>query len=314
VFQRLDDTPEGLATRGQVITEEQQTRLDEAKAAKQAGNYGSALSLFQEILAENPTIATAYVGIGDIHMIQDDYEQAEPAYRRAARLEPRNFDAQFGHGLALHMLAQFAEAIRAFHRALTIEPENVEANLSMATTYLEIDKPRSAILFAEKAVRLDPDNGPARANLGAIYEMEGRNREAIEQYLAAMELLPPSPPLILNLINVLAKERRYEEVVNTAENLLKIEPSADAYERLAYAHFRLGDFEASAEAYRQAVELDDRHWQSWNGIGVTALNAWLLSKKRDTDAAFEARGAFRQSLRINPRQPKVVALLSNYQL
>lgn len=292
-------------------TPEQQAKIGEAEAAKDQGNYDAALAMFQEILAENPTITVAYLGIGDIYMDKQEYPKAEPAYARAAKLEPRNFDAQFGHGLALQMLNRFVEAIRAFQRALTINPDSLSANLALATTYLQMDEPKSAVIFAEKSVQLDPANGSARVNLGAAYEKVGRNADAIEQYFTAMELVDDTPPLMMNLINVLSEERRYQEAVNTAENLVKIAPSANAWERLGWCQFRLGEYSKSMNAYREAVKLDDQHWQSWNGIGVNAINIWLLSKKRDTEAGREAREAFRHSLRINPDQPKLVLLMSN---
>jgi tetratricopeptide (TPR) repeat protein len=315
-FNRIaDPVPQGgIATDQSGPTEAQRETLAVAEAARSAGNYDMALGLFEDLLSENPTITTAYLGIGDIYMVKEEYARAEPAYARAARLEPRNFDAQYGHGLALQMLQRFVEAIRSYHRALTIDPDSIDANLSIATSYLRIDEIDSALVFAEKAVQLAPDNGAARSNLGAIYEMRGRNQEAIAQYLAAMELMPASPPLIMNLINVLARERHYREVINAAENLLKIEVSANAYERMAYAYFRLAEYDRSLEAYRSAVTVDPDHWQSYNGIGVNALNKWLISKKRDTDSAHEARDAFRRSLQVRPGQQKVIALLSNYQL
>jgi tetratricopeptide (TPR) repeat protein len=314
VLEDASQTPMVTGPRAAEPTELQRQALDRATAAKNAGQLDEALRLLQEILAENPTIAPAYLGIGDIHMARQDYGKAEPAYRRAARLSPRNFEAQYGHGLALHMLNRYEEAVRSLHRALTIRPESVGANLSMATTYLSMQDARSALLFAQKAVELDPGNGAARTNLGVIYELLGRNEESIDQFITAMELMPPSPPLMMNLINVLARERRYREVINTAENLLKLEPSANAFERMAYAHFRLAEYDRSIDAYRAAVEIDPNHWQALNGIGVNAINQWLLSKKRDTTAALEARGAFRRSLQINSDQEKVIALLSQYQL
>jgi tetratricopeptide (TPR) repeat protein len=103
-------------------TPEQAARLDAAETAKAAGSYDVALDLFQEILAENPTITVAYVGIGDIYLIKQEYAKAEPAFARAARLEPRNFDAQFGHGVALQLLRRLVDAVRAYQRALTIDP------------------------------------------------------------------------------------------------------------------------------------------------------------------------------------------------
>jgi tetratricopeptide (TPR) repeat protein len=305
---------DGGSGRATQLSPEQQQRIDQANAAKQSGDYATALAMFQEILAENPTVTTAYLGIGDIYVEQKDYQKAEPAYERAARLEPRNFDAQFGHGLALQMLNRFVEAVRAYHRALTIDPESVKTNLNLAITYLQMNEAASAVSYAEKAVALEPGNGSARVNLGAAYEKVGKNKEAIEQYTAAMELVENTPPLMMNLINVLAAEKRYLEAANTAENLVKIEPSANAFERMGWCYFRLSEFEKSIAAYREAVKLDINHWQSYNGVGVNALNTWLLSKQRDATAAKEARDAFRRSLRINADQPKLITLMSNYGL
>jgi superkiller protein 3 len=140
----------------------------------------------------------------------------------------------------------------------------------------------------------------------------GRYREAITQYEAAVELMEPTPPLLINLINALGKEQRYVDARNTAEYLVKLAPSAEAYERLGWSNFRTGDYDESIEAYRSAVALEPDHWQAHNGVGCNALNAWLLSGKRNTEALGEAKRSFRQSLRVNPDQPKVVSLLSKY--
>jgi len=307
---------EGGGTTAGQLNQRQQARLQEADAAKEAREYETALGLFQEILADNPTVTTAYLGMGDIYLIQEDYPKAEPAYGRAAKLEPRNFNAQYGHGLALQMLDRFIEAIRAYHRALTIDPDSVKANLNIATTYLQMNEPQSAVTFLEKAVQLEPANGSVRTNLGAAYERIGRNPEAIEQYSTALELVDRrnSPPLMMNLINVLSHEKRYQEAANTAENLVKMEPTANAYERLGWCWFRLSQFDKSMLAYKEAVKVSNDHWQSYNGIGVNAINTWLLSKKKDEAAEREARDAFRRSLRVNADQPKLIALMSNYGL
>jgi tetratricopeptide (TPR) repeat protein len=299
---------------GDVLNSTQQDRLTEANAKKSAGNYDAALAMFQEILAENPTVTTAYLGIGDIYMIKKEYVRAEPAYGRAAKLEPRNFDAQYGWGLALQMLNRFVDAIRAYQRALTINPDSVNANLNLATTYLQMNEPASAVTFAEKAVKLEPGNGSARVNLGAAYEKVGRNADAVIQYTAALELVQDTAPIMLNLINVLAREKRYQEAANTAEQLVKVDPTSNGYERLGWCYFRLSDFGKSMDAYKESVRIDDRNWQAYNGIGVNAINTWLLSKKQDNKARNEARDAFRRSLRINNDQAKLITLMSNYGL
>lgn len=289
-----------------------QERLAKAEVARQAGEYKMALAIFRQILANNPTIATAYVGIGEIYLVQADYARAEPVLARAARLEPRNFDAQYGHARALQMLKRFVEAVKAYHRALTIQPQSVTANQRLATTYLQMGEPSSALVFAEKVVELDPANGPARANLGTIYLNIGRSTDAIPQYEAAVELMEPTVPLLKNLIEALAAAKRYVDAKNTTEFLIKLEPSAEAWERLGWCAFRMGDYQKSIEAYRESVRINPAYWPALNGVGCNALNTWLLSDKLNGAAFLEARQAFRQSLRVNPDQQKVISLLSRY--
>jgi tetratricopeptide (TPR) repeat protein len=288
--------------------------LTQGRDALAVGNYQEALTLFHDVLETNPTATPAYIGIGDVHVAVEDYAAAEPAYDRAATLAPANFDAQFGHGLALQMLDRFVEAIRAYHRALVVRPESPKTNLSLGVTYLQMDEPKRSIPFLLRAAELDRTSGVAMANLGVAQEQTGDAAAAAESYLAAAELMEPSPQLMTNIINVLVRQKRYREVVNTAHTLLKLDESSKVWERMGWAYFRLGEYEKSDAAYREAVDLDDRNYRALNGIGVNALNTWLLSSEEDRDAWTTARDAFRQSLKANPLQQKVVGLMLKYEL
>ncbi|MCL4211676.1 MAG: tetratricopeptide repeat protein [Phycisphaeraceae bacterium] len=311
---RVDNSAGTASQAAQVNAAALESALTDANAALNTGDYDAAMAMFREILAKNPTVATAYVGIGDIHMAQQDYAAAEPNYGRAARLEPRNFDAQYKHGLALQMLGRFVDAIRAYQRALVVRPSSHEANLNTAITYLQMGEARSARGFAEMARTLKPDDGPSRINLGAVYDQLGLYDLAIEEYLTAAELVDPTPELRMNIVNAYANAGRYQETINAAETLLRVQPSAGAWERVGWAWFRLKNYEKSIEAYRNAVRLDESHWPAWNGVGVNALNAWLLSEKQNVEARREAGEALRRSLRLNRDQPKIVQLISTYRL
>ncbi|MEE2972912.1 MAG: tetratricopeptide repeat protein [Planctomycetota bacterium] len=295
-------------------TPEQAIRAEGGRDLIDAGSPEAAIKVFESLLDENPSLTVAYIGIGTAYESMGEAVRAEPAFARAARLEPRNFEAQFGHGQALQALDRFREALRAYQQALVVEPDDTEALSALAATFLELDRARSAIAPAERVVELSPDNGDAFAMLGTAYMLAGRTDEAIDTYEIAIELIGNEPELIGNLIECYASEGRFQESVNAGQVLLSLAPSSPAWERQGRGFFRLGDYEASIDCYRRAVEIDSDYWPALNGIGVNALNTWLASDRSSVEARDEAAAAFRSSLRVNPDQPKVVRLLTTYGL
>ncbi len=297
------------------ITDVQRVTINAAELAKGQGDYTEALRMFREVLNQNPVATDAFVGIGDIYLIEKNWQRAEPAFARAVKLEPRNFGAQYGHGVSLQMMKRFVDAVRAYHRALTINPEDMGANMNIATTYLQMGRPQSALVFAERAVKLEGEVAPAQITLAATYQLLDRPHDALSAYIAASEAMQnPSPELMRNIVYLLTKEKRYQEIVNTISQLILLDPTSSTYEQLGWAEFRLGDYAASIQAYKSAVEHDPGNWQALNGIGVNELNNWLLGDKEDALSFQDARSAFRQSLAIEPDQPKVITLILRYGL
>lgn len=295
-------------------TETQVLDLIAAEQAGEAGNYAEAIKLFESLLAQNPTLTDAYLGLGGVQLQSGQLKPAERSFSRAARLEPGSFDAQFGHGSVLEALRQYSEAVRAYQRALAIRPTSVVANVGAAKTLLALGKPEAAVSFARTAAKLEPEDMAIRVGLADSLEASGQHGLAVKELEIAIELGEMTDELLFRMVNGYIKTKRWQEAANTAEALVKISPSAPAYERLGRALFYLGDSEGSFNAYQNAIELDAEHWPSLNGLGVNALKSWLRSDRTDVEMANTARAALQQSLRTNPAQPKVVEILATYSL
>ncbi|MEO1512205.1 MAG: tetratricopeptide repeat protein, partial [Planctomycetota bacterium] len=289
-----------------------EVRVAEATALKDQGIDERALAEFERAIEENPDLTVAYMGAADIYRERGDYTSAERRYREATELEPRNFEAQYYLGLCLQLLDRAAEAVRVYLTALALRPDDFDANLNLATAYIQLDEPAQARPYAERAVRIRPDDGPARVNLGAVYADLEEHGSAVVEYRQAAELMELSPELLLNLAESLGRTGRYAEMSATLEQAVRIEPSPIAYERLGSALFRLKDYDASLDAFRDAAELDAGHYPAWNGVGVCLLNRYLWSERRDESALRGALEALRRSLQIRPNQPKIVELLRRY--
>jgi tetratricopeptide (TPR) repeat protein len=295
-------------------TETQVLDLVAAEQAGEAGEYADAIKLFEALLAQNPTLTDAYLGLGSVQLESGQLKPAERSYSRAARLEPGSFDAQFGHGTVLEALRKYSEAVRAYQRALAIRPTSVVANVGAAKTLIALGRPEAAVSFAKTAAKLEPEDMAIRVGLADSLEASGQYALAVKELEIAIELGEMTEDILFRMVNGYIKTKRWQEAANTAEVLVKIAPSAPAYERLGRAFYYMGDAEASLEAYQDAIKIDPNHWPSLNGLGVNALKAWLRSDRTDLEMANIARSALQQSLRTNPDQPKVIEILATYSL
>lgn len=283
-----------------------------AQRLREHGLHSVALAELERAISINPEMTTAYLTMGDVYRDTGDFTKAEKSYGSAARLEPRNFDAQYFHGLTLQLLDRLSDAVRAYLRALSIRPDDFNANLNIATAYLQLGEPAQALQYAQRAVRLKADEAAARVNLGAIYAALGDHQSAVIEYQQAAELMELSPQLLLNLAESLGQIGRFEEMRNTLEQLVRSAPSAVAFERLGSAQFRLGQYDESLNSFRGALELDPDYYPALNGVGVCLLNRYLWSEKTDQDALQEGLRNLRRSLQVERRQPQVLELLSRY--
>lgn len=293
-----------------------QERVDEARTLADEGRIEDAIAQLAAAIRDNPKLTAAYVMLAELQRESGNYRAAEESYRRAVELEPRNFDALYNHALTLQLLDRTPEAIRQYLRALAVRPDDLLANLNLATAYLQLGEANQALPYAQRAAEIDPSNGPARANLGAVYSALERHRDAVTEFEAAAEHMDLSTQLLLNLADSLGKIQRYQEMANTLERALAIEPrgpnAAIAWERLGSARFRLRQYDAALDCFQRAVALDPSHFPAFNGVGVCLLNRYLTSEPRDLDALNQALSALRSSLRINERQPRIVELLARY--
>jgi tetratricopeptide (TPR) repeat protein len=294
------------------VAGEAQQAVARARILAEQGLDDIAVAEFERAIAINPRLTPAYMGVGDIFRKKGDFSKAEQSYAKAADLEPQNFEAHYGRGLMLQLLDRVGEAVRAYLRALAIKPNDFEANLNLATAYLQLGEAAAGLPYAQRAVSLKGGSGAARVNLGAIYASLADFESAVVEYQQAAELMQLSPELLLNLADALGQTARYAEMQNTLEQLIRVKPSAVAYERLATAHFRQRRYDEALANFRKALEVDPNYYPALNGVGVSMLNTYLLSEKKDLRALNEGVAALRRSVQIEPRQPAVVELLARY--
>jgi tetratricopeptide (TPR) repeat protein len=285
----------------------------QAQALQETGNLELAMELFQEALALDHENVDAHVGVGDLHQLTGNYTEAAKQYETARDLKPDSYDVNFKLGLAYHLLNRLRDAIRTYLAALTINPSSLEANLNLATAYLQVGEPRLALPYAQRAVELDPDHQAARVNLGAIYATLGQHEKALDQYRAAEATSSAfDEHVAVNLASAELKSGSPRKAADLLNRLVKEKPTATYYERLGYAQYKLGNLDASLEAYEQALAMDGENTAALNGLGVNLMTRYIQQNRDSLKLRNRAVDAWQKSVRLDRDQPKILDLISRY--
>lgn len=290
-----------------------QDKLKEAQALKEKGLINEALAAFETALEENPKLLDAHMGIGDIHRERGDYDRASRSYQVAAQVAPNSFDAHFYSGLMSQLLGRVQAAIRSYLTAVAIRPTDYRANLNLASAYLQQGLAADALPYAQRAAQLQPAAQAAWANLAAAYSLLGKYSQAVDAYRQAVELGEMAQPLLLGLANAHIRLGNYDRAINVLLTLNRREPSAAAYERLGFAHFKMRRFDDALAHYRAALSIDAKDTAALNGLGACLMTMFLNSGRTQTAHRDEALKSWRQSIQIRSEQPRIIDLLTRYQ-
>ncbi|MEO0966318.1 MAG: tetratricopeptide repeat protein [Planctomycetota bacterium] len=288
-------------------------QLQDARNFADEGLDAQALAAFNAVLADNPDVTEAHLGIGDIYRQNDDYASAETAYANATVTDPNNLDAHYYLGLMRQLLGKVDQAVTAYLRALLIDPNDFNTRRDLAAAYLQLGEPGQALEHAVRATELDPDSQPAWTNLAAAYALLGDHAAAVDAYRQAAELGPLADQVLLGLADAHIKLGNLARAQNVLESLIRRNPTPTAYERLGYVQFKTRSYAQALRTFRQALRLDPGDTAALNGEGVALMTLYIRDGRIDPRLRDAAIASWRRSIQSNPNQTKIVDLLSRYE-
>jgi len=204
------------------------------------GNHDLALDEFRHALSLNARDATAVAGMARAYENAGRIADAEAAYRKAADLEPNNWDGYNNLGSFLFRHGKNLEAVAQFEHALQLAPDNAEVLANIGAAYLNAGDQKSlqaAEAPLKRSVALNPAYA-ALANLGNLYYMEHRYSEAEDATARALRMNPSDYIVWDNL-------RLADEWLNDASGARS---AAAGEEPLLLAYLKLHSQDASAQA------------------------------------------------------------------
>jgi tetratricopeptide (TPR) repeat protein len=156
------------------------SRTNQFKDAKAVLDKLTTLQLTAEML----------VLAGQVYDDLGDYGQALSCFQEATRQDPGIKKAYGGAGVALIHLGRPGDAIPELESELKVNPDDPDTQYQLAYAYLQISKNDQAIPLLRSLIAAHPDHARARYQLGKEMLDAGHTAEAIQNLEAAAKLDP----------------------------------------------------------------------------------------------------------------------------
>jgi len=259
--------------------------------------YASALSLWNDTLAQRPQNERAYNHRGVVLFEAGQIPRAIEDYRTALRLRSQYPEALNNLGNALAELGRMPEAISQLEAAAQMNPRSAEIQSNLGAVLARTPgRLQDAIAHFEEALRIDPGYAKARGNLGnALALVPGRLPEAIQQLEAAVRLDPGSANARHDLgRSLLRVPDKLPTAIEQLTIALRIDPSsAETHSDLGVALLQMpGRSPEAIEHLEAAIRINPQLVEAHYVLGI-ALSA---SPGREE----ESRAQIEAALRLNP--------------
>lgn len=219
------------------------------------------------------------------------FAEARESYQQLVNLDPRDFVARNGLGIALAELAHYGEAEAELRRAIAIRPASPEAHYNLAGVLEATGRFTEAEMPLRRALKLKPSYVDARISLGLICSLLGRFREAGDCYEKALRVEPRATRALVGLGQLASLEGLFTEAEASFRRALAIDPCAPyAWGALVWLRKMTT---ADADWVKRAEELA--------GSGLTAIDesALRFAIGKYYDDVGEFAHAFRSYRRAN---------------
>ena len=227
-----------------------------------------AVSLFEKIIASDPTYARAHAGLVLVYAYLSltpyqskvPFEKAQSVMRSAAieavRLDPMLAEAHAARGWVHAAEFEWVEAERAFRRAIDLNPVLISSYTSFTFSTLQpLGRVAEAEQLLREAERIDPFAAEVQLALGRVllYNKPSEAIVVLERVRGTDSVLPF---VDLQLGRALALDGRLEESLPLLERRRErlVDPAGGPHPWVAFAYVKLGRRD---EAQRLARE-DDR--------------------------------------------------------
>jgi len=228
-----------------------------AKAYRSAGENQQAAVQLESLVAAQPARYNARCDLGEIYLIQLDYEEALNQFNQAIRLDEDIYRGYLGAARALRNLNRYQEARENYEKLLDLRDDHPAYLYELGLTYADLGNHTTARDYFRRAVDLIKGEEPSsEQKAGEAPPLSDEYREILSKVYTQLGLASVA-------------ERNYYEAIQNFDRALDSEPDlAAAYDGKGQAYRELGKLEEAEDYFKQALARDPDNPKFLLNLGV----------------------------------------------
>jgi choline dehydrogenase-like flavoprotein len=164
-----------------------------------------------------------------------------------------------------------------------------------------------------QATIINPNEGVAFGNLAIALDAQGRYGDAEKAYRRALELDRDDTASLGNLGKNLMRQNKTDQAVAVLRTLADMTESASARKLYADALAANRQHAAALQLYDGILREDAKYYPALNGKGTALIGQYEQGLRLDNKQRAAAIAAWRQSLALNPEQPRVQEMIKKWE-
>ena len=185
------------------------------------------VAAFEAAVRLQPANERARLGLADVLMDMERFDEAEKVLQETARLLPQGVQAQYRLGRLYQSRGQYDDALKNLEYAATFTPlVGLDPLFEMlALIYASQSDFEHATGALRKQIGINPNNADAHRRLGDGYVRQGRTNEALTEFLTALLVDPANVLSHVGIAQLQLRAGNHVEAMRAAREALALDPS-----------------------------------------------------------------------------------------
>jgi tetratricopeptide (TPR) repeat protein len=268
-------------------------------------DYGTALSVYLDVLRMDNQHAPANFEISKIKLMQNQPIEAEIYAERAYRLSPQNKFYLEHLAYIYRQNNKHTQALNCLERLTKLDSRNEDYWFEMASLYLILRKPIDAIRIYDSIEKRQGVSDELSMQKIKIYQAINKDVDVRNELQKLIQTFPHETKYWAILAELNMQAKRYDEAFGNYQKILSIDPEN------AYVHLSLTDYykarNDTAKMFEQLVlAFENPKLDIDSKVALTLPFYNIPSQKDNTYKMLDA------TLSAHPEDPKALALYADF--